>query len=92
MTFLSLWLKVIEFLACYGNVTNLQIDSLRLIFFSKLVYVLASTFIAYGLIAFYYRLIAESGTHWFRLALHVTLAFNIGMWTSMLFAEIFICT
>ena len=49
-------------------------------------------FIAYSLLAFYYRLIAESGTHWFRRCLHITLAFNIGMWTSMLFAEIFICT
>jgi hypothetical protein len=65
---------------------------LKLAYFGKIVYVLASTFIAYSLFAFYYRLIAESGSHWFRMALNVTLGLNIAMWTSMLFAEIFLCT
>ena len=74
-----------------GTVLNYKTESIKLAFFGKLCYVLASTFIAYSLIAFYYRLIAESGAHWFRMALHITLGFNIVVWTSMLFAEIFLC-
>jgi hypothetical protein len=49
-------------------------------------------FTAYALIAFYYRLIAESGSHWFRLALNSVFVFNVLVWTSFFFAEIFICT
>jgi hypothetical protein len=48
-------------------------------------------FTAYALLAFYYRLIAESGSHWFRMTLHVVLTLNVVAWTTFIFLEIFIC-
>ncbi|KIW05321.1 uncharacterized protein PV09_03843 [Verruconis gallopava] len=67
--------------------------SAHLAYVGKLLYIMAVSFTAFALIAFYYRLIAESGSSWFRIALHLTLAYNIAVSIGCdFFAEMFMCT
>jgi hypothetical protein len=65
--------------------------SYKVAYFAKLSFLFAGFFTASSLLAFYYRLIKESGVRWFRIALHCSVAFNILAWLPFVFAEIFIC-
>jgi hypothetical protein len=63
----------------------------KMAYLAKLPFLFAGFFTASSLLAFYYRLIAESGVKWFRIALHCSVAFNILAWLPFVFAELFIC-
>ncbi|KAF2431911.1 hypothetical protein EJ08DRAFT_696058 [Tothia fuscella] len=65
--------------------------SLKLAFWAKLLFANASFFTMLSLLAFYYRLIADTHDSGFRIALHLAVAFNTACYLSVLFAQIFIC-
>jgi hypothetical protein len=65
--------------------------SFKVAFYAKLSFLFAGFFTASSLLAFYYRLIQESGVRWFRIALHCSVAFNIFAWLPFVFTEIFVC-
>jgi hypothetical protein len=66
-------------------------SSFKIAYFAKLPFLFAGFFTASSLLAFYYRLIQESGVRWFRIALHCSVAFNILAWLPFVFTEIFVC-
>lgn len=66
-------------------------DSLKLAFWAKIIFLLTAVCAAFSLLAFYYRLISESASHWFRWILHAAVVFNIVTWLPFLFTQIFIC-
>lgn len=65
--------------------------SFHVAFYAKLCFLFAGFFTAQSLLAFYYRLIQESGVRWFRIALHCSVVFNLLAWLPFVFTEIFVC-
>ncbi|KAI7476150.1 hypothetical protein KC357_g4763 [Hortaea werneckii] len=53
----------------------------KIAFVAKLAFVFAATFTRLSLIAFYYRLVKDSGLRWFKGVLHASLAWTVAVWT-----------
>lgn len=59
---------------------------------AKLLFTLAATFTRVSLICFYYRLIKDSGSFWFRWMLHSSMLWTIAVCISFVVLTVFQCT
>ncbi|KIW05906.1 uncharacterized protein PV09_03100 [Verruconis gallopava] len=98
--FLMLALNILTYIGVHSYGFNRHIwdipltmasGSIRLSFVAKIIIILESFCIAMSLLIFYYRLVGGVGSHWFRMALHATVAFNIVTNLLFLLFEIFLC-
>ncbi|KAI4674809.1 uncharacterized protein J4E84_010415 [Alternaria hordeiaustralica] len=59
---------------------------------AKVVFTAAASFTRLSLHCFYYRLVTDSGKTWFKWAVHVNVAYTLGILISFPFVAIFFCT
>ena len=58
---------------------------------AKILFTLSSFFTRQSLLCFYYRLVSDSGMYKFRVAIHLSTVFNIGVVITFVFLSIFLC-
>ncbi|RMY17747.1 hypothetical protein D0867_05821 [Hortaea werneckii] len=63
----------------------------KIAFVAKLAFVFAATFTRLSLIAFYYRLVKDSGLRWFKGVLHASLAWTVAVWVCFVCQTIWLC-
>ncbi|KAJ8110526.1 hypothetical protein OPT61_g6656 [Boeremia exigua] len=71
---------------------NKLVPTLKIAMAAKVVFTCAATFTRLSLHCLFYRLVADTGRQWFRVVIHVNVAYTIAIFISFIFLAIFMCT
>ncbi|KZM19709.1 uncharacterized protein EKO05_0004087 [Ascochyta rabiei] len=75
----------------YDIPLNQLMPTLKIGMAAKVVFTAAATFTRLSLHCFYYRLVANTGTTWFKWLIHFNVAYTLGILVSYTFIAIFLC-